>query len=337
MSKGKQSVSKSDSSVSDGGNSVNKGESSVIEDKVYNFMGYAKPALGLSIILIVISLGSLVFRGLSFGLDFTGGTLIEVEYTQPPVIEEIKQTLTSNGYESFVVQKFGADTSILVRLQEGFSDEIGLQMVSALRSSGDSVELVRSEFVGAQVGEELREQGGLGLLLALAMIMLYVAFRFQFKFSVGAVAALAHDVIITLGIFSIFQWDFDLNVLAAILAVIGYSLNDTIVVSDRIRENFRKIRVCTSFEIINISLTQTLSRTIVTGVTTLLVLFALFWFGGEALAGFSRALIVGVVIGTYSSVYVASNILLLMGVNKEDLMLPVKEGSEEDDGNPIQP
>jgi len=307
------------------------------EDKVYNFMGYAKPALALSLILIVLSLGSLITKGLSFGLDFTGGTLVEVEYSQPVAIEEIKATLNADGYQNFVVQKFGADTSILVRLQESFDDDIGLHLVSALRSEGDQVTLVRSEFVGAQVGEELREQGGLGLLMALAMIMVYVAFRFQFKFSIGAVAALAHDVIITLGMFSFFQWDFDLNVLAALLAVIGYSLNDTIVVSDRIRENFRKIRVGTSFEIINISLTQTLSRTIVTGVTTLLVLFALFWFGGEALAGFSVALIIGVVIGTYSSVYVASNLLLLMGISKEDLMLPVKEGEKDDEGEIINP
>jgi preprotein translocase subunit SecF len=307
------------------------------DEKIYNFMGYAKAALVLSIILIILSVASFAVRGLSFGLDFTGGTLVEVEYSQAPAIEEIKQTLGAEGYANFVVQKFGADTSILVRLQEGFSDEIGQQLVASLRGNGDEVKLVRSEFVGAQVGEELREQGGLGLLLALAMIMIYVAFRFQFKFSVGAVVALAHDVIITLGVFSVLQWDFDLNVLAAILAVIGYSLNDTIVVSDRIRENFRKIRVGTPFEIINISLTQTLSRTIVTGLTTLLVLVALLWAGGEALAGFSKALIVGVIIGTYSSVYVASSILLLMGINKEDLILPVKEGSGDDEGNVIRP
>ena len=296
-------------------------------------MGFARLAQVLSAILIVLSVVSLSVRGLSFGLDFTGGTLIEVEYAQPPVIGEIKQTLNVQGYTNFIVQKFGADTSILVRLQKGFNDEIGQQLVASLRQSGDQVTLVRSEFVGAQVGEELREQGGLGLLLALAMIMLYVAFRFQFKFSVGAVVALGHDVIITLGVFSILQWDFDLNVLAAILAVIGYSLNDTIVVSDRIRENFRTIRKGSPLEIINISLTQTLSRTIVTGLTTLLVLTALLLVGGEALAGFSKALIVGVVIGTYSSIYVASNILLIMDISKEDLMLPVREGAEDEEGN----
>ncbi len=313
-------------------------ENTFVDGKVINFMGFAKPAMALSIILILASIISLSVRGLSLGLDFTGGTLVEVEYSQAPVIQDIRLTLEGKGYSNFVVQKFGADTSIMVRLQEGFSDQIGSQLVGALQSTGEEVRLVRSEFVGAQVGEELKEQGGLGLLLALGMIMLYVAFRFQFKFSVGAVAALAHDVIITLGVFSITQWDFDLNVLAAILAVIGYSLNDTIVVSDRIRENFRKIRKGTPLEIVNISLTQTLARTIVTGVTTLLVLIALYFFGGEALAGFSQALIVGVVIGTYSSIYVASNILLVMGVNKEDLMLPVKEGVEEgEEGNLPRP
>ena len=306
-------------------------------EKVYNFMGYAKLAQALSGILIILSVVSLSVRGLSFGLDFTGGTLIEVEYAQPPVIGEIKQILNDQGYTNFVVQKFGADTSLLVRLQKGFNDEIGQQLVASLRLDGDQVTLVRSEFVGAQVGEELREQGGLGLLLALAMIMVYVAFRFQFKFSVGAVVALGHDVIITLGVFSLLQWNFDLNVLAAILAVIGYSLNDTIVVSDRIRENFRTIRKGTPFEIINISLTQTLSRTIVTGLTTMLVLMALLFVGGEALAGFSKALIVGVVIGTYSSIYVASNILLIMDISKEDLMLPVKEGAEDEEGNISRP
>ena len=307
------------------------------DQKVYNFMGFAKPALAISVILIVVSIVSLATRGLSFGLDFTGGTLVEVEYSQAAEVEDIKQILSRSGYADFVVQKFGSDTSILVRLQEGFSDEVGLQLVAALGADGDDVKLVRSEFVGAQVGEELREQGGLGLLAALAMIMIYIAFRFQFKFSIGAVAALAHDVIIVLGTFSVLQWDFDLNTLAAVLAIIGYSLNDTIVVSDRIRENFRKIRVGTPFEIINISLTQTLSRTIVTGVTTLLVLVALLLLGGETLAGFSEALIVGVIIGTYSSVYVASNILLLMGLSKEDLILPVKEGDGEEQGNIIQP
>ncbi|WP_020409489.1 protein translocase subunit SecF [Hahella ganghwensis] len=301
------------------------------DEKVYNFMGFSKAAVGLSLVLILISVVAIAYRGLSLGLDFTGGTLIEVEYEQAPAVPDIKQLLEEGGYQNFVVQKFGADTSILVRLQQGFSDEIGGEVLSALRSSGQSVELVRSEFVGAQVGEELREQGGLGLLLALGMIMIYISFRFQFKFSIGAVAALVHDVIITVGCFAVLQWDFDLNVLAAVLAVIGYSLNDTIVVSDRIRENFRKVRKETPTEIINISLTQTLSRTIVTGLTTLLVLVALYILGGEALEGFSKALIIGIVVGTYSSVYVASSSLLMMGISKEDLMIPVKEGEELDE------
>ncbi|OZG73846.1 protein-export membrane protein SecF [Hahella sp. CCB-MM4] len=301
------------------------------DEKIYNFMGISKAALGLSLALIIISIVAIAYRGLSLGLDFTGGTLVEVQYEQAPSVPQIKQLLEQGGYQNFVVQKFGADTSILVRLQQGYSDEIGQEVLTTLRGGGQAVDLVRSEFVGAQVGEELREQGGLGLLLALGMIMIYISFRFQFKFAVGAVGALIHDVIITVGCFSVLQWDFDLNVLAAVLAVIGYSLNDTIVVSDRIRENFRRVRKESPTEIINISLTQTLSRTIVTGLTTLLVLVALYMFGGEALEGFSKALIIGIVVGTYSSIYVASSSLLMMGISKEDLMIPVKEGVEADD------
>ncbi|MBU6952556.1 MULTISPECIES: protein translocase subunit SecF [unclassified Hahella] len=301
------------------------------DEKVYNFMGIAKPALALSVIMIIVSIVSIATRGLSFGLDFTGGTLVEVEYAKAPQINDVRHQLEAHKYENFVVQKFGSDTSILVRLQQEHSESIGTEVVNALSADGAQVSLSRSEFVGSQVGEELREQGGLGLLLALGVIMLYIAFRFQFKFSVGAVLALVHDVIITVGMFSLFQWDFDLNVLAAVLAVIGYSLNDTIVVSDRVRENFRRLREETPVSIINISLTQTLSRTIVTGLTTLLVLVALFLFGGPALKGFSTALIVGIVVGTYSSIYVASNLLLIMNISKEDLMIPVKEGAELDD------
>ncbi len=299
------------------------------DEKIYNFMGISKGAMGLSLALILVSFIAIAYRGLALGLDFTGGTLVEVEYTQAANVPEIKSLLEKDGYENFVVQKFGADTSILVRLQQGFNDTIGNEVLVTLKGNGDEVRLVRSEFVGAQVGEELREQGGLGLLLALGMIMIYISFRFQFKFAFGAVAALIHDVIITVGCFALLQWDFDLNVLAAVLAVIGYSLNDTIVVSDRIRENFRRLRKETPVEIINISLTQTLSRTIVTGLTTLLVLVALYVLGGEALEGFSKALIIGIVVGTYSSIYVASSSLLMMGISKEDLMIPIKEGVEE--------
>lgn len=300
--------------------------------KQIDFMGKRKLAALFSIFLLLASIGSLAVKGLNLGLDFTGGTLIEVEYERAPNLENVRVLLQDSGYENVVVQNFGAATSVLVRLAESYNDKVGLEVVSVLASSGESVELKRAEFVGAQVGEELREQGGLGLLLALGLVMIYVALRFQFKFSVGAVAALVHDVIIVVGVFSILNWDFDLTVLAALLAVIGYSLNDTIVVADRIRENFRLLRKISPLDVINVSLTQTLSRTIVTSLTTILVLVALYIFGGEMINGFAKALLVGVLIGTYSSIYVASNILLLMGITKEDLIAPVveKEGEEFD-------
>lgn len=297
------------------------------------FMAKRKLAAAFSILLLLASVASLAVQGLQLGLDFTGGTLVEVEYEAAPNLEEVRKTLNDAGYEKLVVQNFGADTSVLVRLSQGFSDTVGQEVRDALASDGTVLELKRSEFVGAQVGEELREQGGLGLLLALAIVMMYVAVRFQFKFSVGAVAALIHDVVIVVGLFSILQWDFDLTVLAALLAVIGYSLNDTIVVSDRIRENFRKLRKAVPVEVIDISLTQTLSRTLVTSITTLLVLLALYFVGGEMINGFAKALLIGVLVGTYSSIYVASNVLLTMGITKEDLIAPPpeEEGQEVDD------
>jgi len=297
-----------------------------------DFMGKRKLAALFSITLLLLSIASLSIKGLNLGLDFTGGTLVEVEYQKAPNLEDVRSLLFDSGYANVVVQNFGASTSVLVRLAESYNDTVGQEVLSALESNGDAVILTRAEFVGAQVGEELREQGGLGLLLALGLVMVYVAIRFQFKFSVGAVAALIHDVIIVVGVFSITGWDFDLTVLAALLAVIGYSLNDTIVVSDRIRENFRLLRKEEALSVINISLTQTLSRTIVTSLTTILVLVALYFFGGEMINGFAKALLVGVIIGTYSSIYVASNILLLMGITKEDLIAPVveKEGEELD-------
>ncbi|WP_068476686.1 MULTISPECIES: protein translocase subunit SecF [unclassified Oleiphilus] len=298
-----------------------------------NFMGKRKLAALASILLLIASIASIATQGLQLGLDFTGGTLVEVEYEMAPDLEEVRATLNDAGYDKLVVQNFGADTSVLVRLSQGFDDTVGVQVLNALSQSGEKVTLERAEFVGSQVGEELREQGGLGLLLALGIVMVYVALRFQFKFSVGAVAALIHDVIIVVGVFSITQWDFDLTVLAALLAVIGYSLNDTIVVSDRIRENFRKLRKSDSEEVINISLTQTLSRTLVTSLTTILVLIALYIVGGEMINGFAKALLIGVLVGTYSSIYVASNILLAMAVTKEDLLPPVdKDGEEFDEG-----
>ncbi|KZY33381.1 MULTISPECIES: protein translocase subunit SecF [unclassified Oleiphilus] len=297
-----------------------------------DFMGKRKIAAAFSIILLLASITSLGVKGLALGLDFTGGTLVEVEYQEAPNLEEVREQLLAAGYEKLVVQNFGAATSVLVRLSESFNDKVGAQVASTLSANGVQLELTRAEFVGAQVGEELREQGGIGLLLALGLVMFYVAVRFQFKFSVGAVSALIHDVIIVIGAFSILGWDFDLTVLAALLAVIGYSLNDTIVVSDRIRENFRKLRKSEPDEVINISLTQTLSRTLVTSATTLLVLFALYFLGGEMINGFAKALLIGVLVGTYSSIYVASNVLLSMGVSKEDLIAPVVEDEE---GNAI--
>ncbi len=300
-------------------------------EKVLDFMALRKVTMILSIVMIVVSILSLAFRGLQFGLDFTGGTLVEVEYKTAPTLSDVRATLNRAGYDKLVVQNFGAETAVLIRLSQGFSDKVGQEVLAVLQADGKEVALKRAEFVGAQVGDELREQGGLGLLFALLVVMVYVAMRFQFKFSVGAVVALVHDVIITLGCFSLFQWDFDLTVLAAILAVIGYSLNDTIVVFDRIRENFRKMRKGTAHEIINSSLTSTLSRTLSTSFTTMLVLIALYFVGGDMINAFAKALLIGIGVGTYSSIYIASSLLIALDVTKEDLMPPVKEASEVDD------
>jgi len=306
-----------------------------MKDFNFDFMGKRRLAAIFSIVLLVVSIGSLAVKQLSFGLDFTGGTLIEVSYDSQADLNLVRQQLEQAGYDKPVVQYFGAETEVLVRLPQGYSQQVGGEVLAVLSEQGKyAVELRRSEFVGAQVGEELREQGGLGLLLALAVVMIYVAMRFQLKFSVGAVLALGHDVLIVLGVFSLLGWDFDLTVLAALLAVIGYSLNDTIVVSDRIRENFRKMRKGTSVEVINEALNQTLGRTLVTSLTTVMVLAALTVFGGEMIRGFAVALMIGVVVGTYSSIYVAANVLLALGISKDDLMLPVKEGAEQDDMSP---
>jgi len=300
--------------------------------KIIHFMAQRKIAMVISLLLLVVSLGSLAINGLNYGLDFNGGTLVEVGYSRAEPLQRIREAIEDAGYDNAVVVQFGSETDILVRLPQAFDDQLGNTLVGVLEESFDGeIVLRRIEFVGSQVGDELKEQGGLAMLMALGLVMIYVAFRFQFKFSVGAVAALIHDVVITLGIFSIFQLDFDLTVLAAVLAVIGYSLNDTIVVSDRIRENFRKVRKADSEAIIDISLSETLGRTMVTSLTTLLVLFSLFIFGGELIHGFSIALIIGVVVGTYSSIYVAANILLMLSITKEDLMVPIKEGAEIDD------
>lgn len=298
----------------------------------FNFMGARRIAAIISIVLLLVSIGSLAINGLKLGLDFTGGSLVEVTYEQPVDLEIVRSHLTDGGYADAVVQTFGAANDILIRLGEAHDPQLGQKILEILQEeSDDTVTLRRNEFVGSQVGEELREQGGLGLLVALIMVMIYLAFRFQYKFSVGAVLALAHDVIIVLGFFSLMQIDFDLTVLAALLAVIGYSLNDTIVVYDRIRENFRILRVSESVEVLNTSLNQTLSRTIVTSLTTMLVLVVLAFFGGEMIYGFAIALLAGVLVGTYSSVYVAGNILLLLNVTREDLIPPPPKEDEEEE------
>ena len=298
--------------------------------KVINFMRLRTAATVFSVILMIVSVGALAFKGINWGLDFTGGTLIELAYDQPVHTADIRDQLEAAGYDNAVVQEFGSARDILVRIP-GDDPKIGSAISSLLgQNYQGTVDAVRVEFVGPQVGERLREQGGLGMLFAMLMITLYIAFRFQLKFSVGAILSLAHDVIFTLGLFALLGLQFDLTVMAALLAVIGYSLNDTIIVYDRIRENFRKLRKLDAEEVINVSLTQTLGRTLATSGTTLMVLIALLLFGGDMIRNFSIALIVGVGVGTYSSIYIASNILLYLNISREDLIVPVKEHDELD-------
>ena len=296
------------------------------------FMKYRKIAAYTSLALFVISIVSLSFRGLSLGLDFSGGTLVEVTYEDSVNLEEVRGMLTNNGFDDYQVVNFGSDRDVLIKIadQPGNS-ELGDEVFALVQAKDPDTELKRVEFVGPQIGSELRDQGGLGMLVALAMILLYVAFRFQYKFALGAVTALAHDVIIILGLFSLFAWDFDLTVMAALLAVIGYSLNDTIVVSDRIRENFRSQRGIESIEVVDLSINQMLARTLITSLTTLLVLLALYFLGGELIRGFALALIIGVIIGTYSSIYVVANMLIMFAINQEDMAIPEPEGAEFDD------
>ena len=299
--------------------------------KTIPFMKWRWLAVALSGIALLTAVVSLGLKQLNWGLDFTGGTLVEVAYSDSADLVEVRETLAREGYEGAVVVSFGTDRDVLVRLPDGYSDEQGAVMVEKLRGATEmSVELRRIEFVGPQVGEELRDDGGIAMLTALGLVMLYVAFRFQIKFALGAVIALAHDVVFTLGFFSLTGLEFDLTVLAALLAVIGYSLNDTIVVSDRIRENLRKIRRASPSEVIDISLSETLGRTLVTSLTTLLVLAALALFGGEMIFGFAIARLVGVAVGTYSSMYVAATTLLQLGVSKEDVMVPEREGADQE-------
>lgn len=298
--------------------------------KIYNFMGLRRYALVFSALLLIGSVGSLSTQGLVLGLDFSGGTQIEVGYDEPVQVADLRVKLESAGFESPVVVHFGSETDILIRMQGEPDQGLAQRVYEVLQGDNEQIELRRVDYVGPQIGEELRDQGGLGMLVALILVMLYVAVRFQFKFSVGAVMALVHDVIITLGVFSLLRLEFDLTVLAAVLAVVGYSLNDTIVVSDRIRENFRKIRKASPEEVINESLSQTLWRTINTSLTTMLVLLALFFFGGELIHNFAIALMIGVGIGTYSSIYVAATVMLAMNVDREDLLEP-EEGELVDD------
>ena len=300
-----------------------------------NFMRLRVATMILSIVLILGSLVSLGMNSLNWGLDFTGGTLIEVGYEESADLEKIRSELAGADFADAVVQNFGSSQDVLIRIapRDGVkASAIGDQVLAALRADGETVDMRRIEFVGPQVGDELTEQGGLAMLVALLCILVYVAMRFEWRFALGSVAALVHDVILTLGLFSVLQIEFDLTVLAAVLAVIGYSLNDTIVVCDRIRENFRKIRKGEPVEIVNISLSQTLNRTIITSLTTVLVLVALFYKGGALIHGFATALLFGIAVGTYSSIYIASSVALALGISKEDLMPPQveKEGADMD-------
>ena len=290
-----------------------------------------KIASALSILLVVLSIFSLSFKGLNAGLDFTGGTLIEIKLFQSTNLEEIREVLSSKLEDDFQVSYFGSEQDVLIKIPGGSENNLSDEIVAALKNSFQ-FDLRRKDFIGPQIGEELRDQGGLGILAAMLVMMVYIMFRFQFKFAIGALLALVHDVLIVLGFFSIFYIGFNLTVLAAILAVIGYSLNDTIVVSDRIRENYRRKRKSDNVDVINRSLNQMLGRTLITSLTTLLVLFALLILGGDFIQNFAIALICGVIVGTYSSIYVLCNNLILMNLNFEDLA--IKKSETYDDGMP---
>jgi len=300
-------------------------------DTHIDFMGKRRLVAIVLAALIAISLGAIFIRGLALGLDFTGGTLIEVNYAKPVELVEIREVLSQGGFADAVVQHFGSPRDVMVRLapREGEDNaQLSNRVLAVLQeSSADPVEMRRVEHVGAQIGEELTEQGGLAMLFALIGILIYVAMRFEWRFALGAVLATVHDAVFTLGFFALFRIEFDLTVLAALLAVIGYSLNDTIVVFDRIRENFRRMRTGTVADVMNVSINQTLSRTIMTSGTTLLVVVSLFIFGGQVIHGFALALIVGILIGTVSSIYVASPLALWLGISRANLA--VKKVTEE--------
>ncbi|GAB3283754.1 protein translocase subunit SecF [Parahaliea aestuarii] len=297
--------------------------------KKLDFMGHRKIALAISCLLLAISVTSLALRQLNWGLDFTGGTLLELHFSESVNIEDLRSTILDAGEPNAIVVSYGTDRDALIRLPKSVPEASSQVLVTLIRQQLDpDLELKRQEFVGPQVGEELREQGGLAMLLASACIMLYISFRFQARFAVASVAALIHDVIITLGFFSLTGMEFNLTVLAAILAVIGYSINDTIVVFDRIRENFRKLRIATVPDTINISISETMDRTLATSFTTVLVLVALAVFGGEMILGFATALLVGICVGTYSSIFIASSLLQTLGVSRQDLLPPALENDE---------
>jgi preprotein translocase subunit SecF len=298
-----------------------------------DFMGHRRLAMGISGVLMVLSLGIILFRGLNFGIDFTGGLLLEVSYSEPAQLEAVREILANEGYETALVQNFGSASDVLIRLPPVADPEAGetlaARLLDALRAEDPAVELLRTEFVGPQVGEDLAEQGGLAMLFATIMIFVYVMVRFRWKFAAGAIASLVHDVVITVGFYAALGLAFDLTILAAVLTVIGYSLNDTIVVFDRIRENFRAMRRGTPEQIVNASLNQTLARTLMTGITTLLVLMGLATLGGQTLFGFSIALIFGILIGTYSSIYIASAALLELKVSTADLVAAKRDEVDE--------
>ncbi len=305
-----------------------------------NFMSKRVIATVFSALLIIASIASLATQGLNFGIDFTGGTMIELSYQEQANLSDIRAKLEQNGYGDAIVQNFGSIHDVLIRLpvlKEANMAELSNRIVTTLQTGHETtIDVRRVEFVGPQVGEELTEQGGLAMLYALIGILIYVSFRFEYRFAIGSVVALVHDVVLTLGFFSLSQIEFDLTVLAAILAIIGYSLNDTIVVFDRIRETFLKMRKGSSEEIVNRALNDTLSRTLMTSITTLLVVLALFVFGGEVIHAFSIALLLGIVIGTYSSVYIASNTILSLGISKADLMPPEKNDEDvNEDGSQV--
>ena len=295
-----------------------------------DFLAWRKLALIVSSIFLVVSISSLLIKGLNWGLDFTGGTLVELSYPNGAEIDSIRDTLRSEGFEGAQVANFGSNKEVLIKLPGTISDSLGSEIISLLKKQNlnEDIDLRRIEYVGPQIGSELRDDGGTAMLIALAFMMLYIAFRFQSRFAGAAVVALIHDVIIVVGIFSLLQIDSDLTGLAALLAVIGYSLNDTIVVSDRIRENIRAMDTEDVNEIINTSLNQTLGRTLVTSLTTLLVLFSLYLLGGELIKNFALALIFGVIVGTYSSIYIASNTLIMMGLSKDHLKEEEPENSD---------